>query len=413
MWRPDDAALLGRIEAELVFAALWRHEAGEAAPPHPRAAGLVSLLRSHPGGEARVARLVGARLERPHEAPAATDDLVGWVRNLRAADTPPRLAHHLALFYRRVAMATEGATARAAWRRSLAAWFAMTEEGAYLRRVGPAEAEAWSDDDVDARRSLAARQPLDELGRRAREGAAATTVEAAAALRALDGVAVAVAEAGLPVARGRALVAHASRLRAAAVEEALAPVAQHVADMVIRDAVAREGPAAMARVATIWHWSQRDEHVERFAVDEVTPLAWRIYQRASGFGALPELLAPIVPLVEALARRVEADPTAVAYAAPVAQMFVFRSEMARPLARRIELAERAVTLCPSHRNGRFVLASLLCRDVKRQLDGGFWRVVDRAAMEATLDRAATLNPNARALDALRKRLASRPRLRLW
>ena len=46
VWRPDDAALLTRLENEQLLGALWRLRTYPSAPPpHPRAAGLVHLLR--------------------------------------------------------------------------------------------------------------------------------------------------------------------------------------------------------------------------------------------------------------------------------------------------------------------------------------------------------------------------------
>ena len=45
MWRPEDQALLGRLEDELVLERLFRHHVGTLAKehmPHPRAAGLVA-----------------------------------------------------------------------------------------------------------------------------------------------------------------------------------------------------------------------------------------------------------------------------------------------------------------------------------------------------------------------------------
>lgn len=406
MWRPEDDALLQRIEDEFVIEAVWRRETGGARPLHPRAAGLVAMLRTLPGGTDVIEEAGRALAAHPDATLPDPGGLSLLLRPASMRGLSGPLLHHLAVFHERVAAATSAEVAFGARLRALAAWFAMSHDDDYLCAVIEGALGDVSEDDLRAHRALAMRRPLDELGRRARAGARERDADSHAALRALAATEQAARLAGLSSAQARPLVLHAERLRAGAIDAALAPIANAVADLVARNAHESEGPAVMARVVEVWHWSGWDEHVERFAVDEVTPVAWTIYQRETGYTHLRHLITPLVPLVERLAQRVSEDPTAIAYAAPVAQMYVFRSGMASEVDERIRLAERAVAVCPSHRNGRFVLAGLLCTEVRRRLDRGFWMMGDRAELERKLDRAAELNPDTKGLVTLRERLAS-------
>src|SRR5262249_12691867 len=112
------------------------------------------------------------------------------------------------------------------------------------------------------------------------------------------------------------------------------------------------------RIADAWAWCERDEAVERFCVDQVTPIAWESY-RESAWGPIRELLGPCEALFDSLEARHLARPGEFAYAAKCAQVLVFRSEAETDRAREWALAERALKVCPSHRNGRLVMAHLL------------------------------------------------------
>lgn len=406
MWRPEDDALLQRIEDELVIDALWRRETGGAQPLHPRAAGLVAILRAVPGGAVVVeeaGRVLTAQPGAPLPDPGGLSMLL---RPTSMGGLPGDLLHHLAIFHERVAGATSADVAFGARLRALAAWFAMTHDEGYLTTLIEGTLGDVSEDDLRAHRTLAMRRPLDELGRVARSGARDLDASSHAALRSLAATEHAARLADLSSAQTRPLVLHAERLRAGAIDAALTPMANAVAELVARNAHESEAPAVMEQVVEVWRWSGWDEHVERFAVDEVTPVAWTIYQRQASYAHLRRLIAPLVPLVERLAQRIAEDPTAIAYAAPVAQMYVFRSEMTSDFDERVRLAERAVAACPSHRNGRYILASLMCTDVRRKLDRGFWMMGARTDLERKLDRAAELNPDAKGLAGLRERLAS-------
>ena len=172
-----------------------------------------------------------------------------------------------------------------------------------------------------------------------------------------------------------------------------------------------KAPALFERVAAVWAWSMQDESVEVFAIEQAAPIAWEI-QRESRWDDLRRLLSPLFPLSERLAQRIEADPTRIAYAGPCAQMYVFRVEMERDLDKRLDLAERSVKLCPTHRNGRLVLASALCDKAIRIITPSGWHAgaeaLDQA--DALVRRAEQLFPALNKLEHVKKRLAERRRV---
>src|SRR5690606_29394461 len=124
-WRPEDEALLSRLEDEEVLERLWA-AIGEGSPaPHPRASGLVAELRALEDGRAAVEQ-------------AARGDVSALVRLVNKPDPAaltPALAHHLALLHARVASAHERASdpmkrGAAEWPRlrSIAMWLWLAEE---------------------------------------------------------------------------------------------------------------------------------------------------------------------------------------------------------------------------------------------------------------------------------------------
>jgi hypothetical protein len=398
MWRPEDAALLARLEEELLLRRLWRSQAGSADPPHPRAAGMLGLARRLPGG----AEAVTAALKGDLAA------LLALLQPARFEGYPPALLHHVALYFDSVAGAIATSAPEAAVEarvRSMAAWLALGEEKSYLRALAGAVVTSASRDlDLDQAAAEAPLALLSDLGLEARAGARDRTLGARSALRTLGRVAEAGAIAGCAPAVIKAIVRRAESLRTTAVDEALSPLLEAITEASMRGDLAESGPELLARVAAVWRWADEDEAVEHFAVEQTTPIAWEVY-RESRWPELRRLLDPIEPLIDRLARRIESDPTKIAYAAACAQMFVFRSEAHQSVDRQLELAERGVKLCPTHRNGRLILAYLLCDRAKRMIDGPVWVSAgdcDRAA--ALIQRAETLYPDSKALPPAREKL---------
>jgi hypothetical protein len=405
VWQADSEALLGRLEDELTMERLWREEVGVGPPPHPRASGMIRLLRASPGSTAVIDAVLEAL------ALGAAPDLAALraltrPASLRGAD--PRLLHHLAVYHGRVADAWRARAPAASGElelRALAAWLALREERSYLGGLGRAVlGQAAGDEAVRAAIDPAVWAPLERLGTRALRGARRLSSASSAAFELLGRVTSACVLGGCSVGLQKQVEARAERLRAAAVEEALGPVGEALTEATAAGRLAERGPALMQHVALVWRWSAGDEHVERFAVDRAMPIAWELYRDDAGWQRLRLLLAPIEPLVDRLAGRVEHDRARLAYAAPVAQMMVFRAELAPSLDEQRRHAERAVALCPSHRNGRLVLAALLVQQASERLARGIVLPDERARLRAELDRAAALYARTTGLDELYARL---------
>jgi hypothetical protein len=137
----------------------------------------------------------------------------------------------------------------------------------------------------------------------------------------------------------------------------------------------------------------------------VEKIGWELY-RARRYDDLRRLLEPYRPVFESLAARIAADPSEIAYASTCAQMFVFSAELGKTASDRRALAERAISICPTHRNARLILASALCDDAMaamRKLDVfNASREVPR--IEALLARAESLYPQSTNLPIARRML---------
>lgn len=396
VWRPEDEALLERLEDEVVLSRLFRHHVGELARndvPHPRAAGLVAAARALPGG----AEAVRAALD---------GDVTKLARLVEAAPMrarPPELLHHTALYYARVASALEGSFPDAAangWMRSLAAWLALGEERSYLARLE----DAILGDGAQARRAKdktgvlipPERVPLEvlaDLGKRAENSSRDLAPAGRAALLALAWVGEAGRIGGVPDEVTRRAQRDAARWRNAALDAALAVIGEALDESNMRGELTTGGRTILLRALNVWVWSGNDEAVEEFVIDRLSTVGWELY-RARNWDALRFTFDPFRPMIDTMARRIENDPSKIAFAAPCAQMFVFLTDMELNRARKRELAERAVRICPTHRNSRLNLASLLVDeglDSMRQMVL-FARKEELERVEALLQRAESLYP---------------------
>ena len=403
MWRPEDEALLGRLEDELVLERLFRHHVGSLAKehmPHPRAAGLIAAARTLAGGEAAVR--------------AALDgDVTGLARLIEAAPMrarPPSMLHHVALYFGRVASTLERVTPDAAanaWMRSLAAWLALGEEHAYLARLEDAITAEPKDLERNGAKHQAAkdrrgilippeRVPLElvsDLGRRA-EGTSRDLAPAGrAALLALGWVGEAARIAGASADTTSRVLQAAERNRNAALDAALAVIGEALDEANVRGELTTSGPSILLRALQVWAWSGNDEAVEQFVVDRLATMGWELY-RAHAWDALRRAFDPFRPMIDHLARRIEHDPSKIAFAAPCAQMLVFLTDVERVPLRKLEIAERAVRICPSHRNGRLNLAALLVEQALTSMRQMvlFARKDELERVEKLLARAESLYP---------------------
>lgn len=406
MWRPEDEALLGRLEDEDVIDRLFRHDVGALAArtrPHPRAAGLIAAARTLEGGEAAVSA-------------ALSGDVSKLARLLEARpmrDRPPAMLHHVALYYGKVARALEGVAPDAAanaWTRALAAWLALGEERTYLARLEDAILG-------DAKRANERtgvlippeRVPLEivaDLGRRAEGTSRDLAAPGRAALLALSWVGEAARIAGVGDDATRRAEHAAERRRNAALDAALAVVGEALDEAHLQDRLATDGRPILLRALQVWTWAAEDEAVEQFVVDRLATIGWELY-RARSWDALRYTFEPFRPLIEHFASRIEHDASKIAFAAPCAQMFVFLTDIEPVFTKKLELAERAVRICPSHRNGRLNLASLLCDQAIASM-GQMVLFASRNELdrvEKLLERAESLYPQSTELPEAKATLA--------
>jgi hypothetical protein len=367
---------------------------------HPRASGIVAAIRQLPGGaEAASAALAGdiGRLAR-------------FVSELRLRELPPALVHHLALFHGQAARALEGRAPDAAsnaWVHALSAWLVLAEERAYVANLedavlgsaGPAGARARVAAVRDAvRPESVALELVADLSRRSEAGARALSAEGRAALMALARTeeAAKIAEASPTTTQKTRAIAE--RRRTAAIGEALD-------EATVRGELAKDGGPILLRAIPVWTWTSFDEAVEQFVVDRIDKIGWELY-RARNWDALQYLLGPFRPMFDSLASRIEKDPSAIAYAAGCAQMFVFLAEVTGPLEDKLALAERSLRICPTHRNGRLVLAAALSDQATDAMRGMtvFAKRAELDRVEALLARAESLYPQTKSLPAARANL---------
>ena len=410
MWRPEDEALLGRLEDEVALERLFRHHVGTLAKdhmPHPRAAGLIAAARALTGGDVAVRAALGGDVTK----------LARLVEEPPMRQRPPEMLHHLALYYGRVASTLERVAPDAAanaWMRSLAAWLALGEERTYLARLEDAVLGEPANGAKNAKNANAAKDvkragvliapekvPLElvsDLGRRAEGTSRDLAPPGRAALLALAWVGEAARIAGVSAdATARAEQA-AERNRNAALDAALSVIGEALDEANMRGELTTSGHAILLRALQVWAWSGNDEAVEQFVVERLATIGWELY-RAHAWDALRRAFDPFRPMIDHLARRIEHDPSKIAFAAPCAQMLVFLTDVEPVPFRKLELAERAVRICPTHRNGRLNLAALLIEQALKSMRQMvvFARKDDLAQIEKLITRAESLYPTSKEL----------------
>ena len=404
-WRPEDEALLQRLEDEALFERVWRDLGGaDATLPHPRAAGVLQSLRETDEGARALARAnvgdTAPLLAILHQPPAAG----------------PRLAHHLALLHGRLADVLERAddagrraSAEQARLRSLGHWLALAADATYLREMGDAVVGAsLPAHEIQKAATDAPFEPIERLGRKAKAGARELGEPARLALRVLARMRVACDAAGVSDELRRKVEGRARREREAAIDAATARVDGAIEEALVRDAPTGELVSLLWDGVAVWRWSDRDEQVERYLVQRITPALWQRYH-ARRWDDVRALLHPLEEPLEHLARLIETDPTKLAYAAPCAQMYVFRAEVAPSFEAQLALCERAVALCSTHRNGRLILADLLVERALRVVDKSMpWATGDALSKAAAdVKRAEELYPTLKRLPDAKQRLKAK------
>ena len=175
-------------------------------------------------------------------------------------------------------------------------------------------------------------------------------------------------------------------------------------DPLCLDARAADGgialaPRHMRELAEIWLWTGRSEHVEAFFVEQVTPISWQLTREDDMF-KLRQVLAPALDVLFSLEARILRDPmTHVARAAGCAEVLLFWAS-AGDSKDYSTFVERALAVCPSHRNARQSMAHVLCERAKARLGAANAHNARHAIREATMlhERARGLFPMGRSVD---------------
>jgi hypothetical protein len=413
-WRDDDEVLLARLEDRELVRQLWRAQAPamHPEPPH-RAEVLVRQLRSIPEAAEALARARAGQVEA----------LYPWLTLDGLAGRTGALIHATALWYERLgeAFGTAAREARADGRvdeqlaaaaehssvRAMGLWLVLAEERSFLSGLGRQVAgPSLPAGEAERIAVAAATRSFEELGETARLGARELDLDSSQALRLLGFAPEACRIARLSSSAAAAHLGRAERLRADAIDEALSPSLGALREAKLSKDPIRASVEPLRRIAGAWRWSGFDAAVERCAAEEVEALGWEVY-RESRWSELRTLLEPCMSLFESLERRMLASPSAeLSHRAKCAQLLVFRSEADMDPAREWAFAERALAVCPSHRNARLVLAHLACDRAIRRLDRATFLTVASDLSEATglVARAEQLFPQGRRMEEAHRKL---------
>ena len=393
-WSVRDEALFLRVCDEETANRVAQLHVGRPVTLHPRAGGLIALLRR--SGLARDALDLAMR--------GNADPLLRVLFTDRLADEPPALLHARAIYFDAVARmlpVTEEARAVESWVRSLAAWLALQKERRYLTAfaadvLGRPSAEdtrisvdhAWA---VIAKHSEQAHAGATSLDRAAR----LHVLVLRSASRACDLAGLLAKEAVSVTSRTEAALADVA-------DASLRPIADALETAEAANAPAEERGRLLHRVTAAWYFCAFDPIAEQFAVDRATPIAWEIYRQPEN-QRNRSFLEPLMPLYDSLARRIATDPLHFAYAARCAEIMLFYAELEPSLEAQIKGVEQILTLCPTHSNGRLVLAQYLCTKALRVLSG-IPTLGNLKEAETLIARAEALHPDTKQIATAKARL---------
>jgi hypothetical protein len=339
--------------------------------------------------------------------------LAALLEPLSVEPPSPEVAHHLALLHARFAETTaEHERALSHLERSLVLWLRLWGEGSYLAALG-AKIAGDGAPAILAGLPVALLEPLAAALRLGRREPTPAARRAMAVLRAAGGLA---ARAGLPDERRADVAALAAGLRGAVVREVLDEARIMAEQIDPLRAPHEERAAPFHLVLTFTSWAGFDPETLVFLLDQAQDQAWELY-RAHRMPDVRALLAPLRPAIDELEARIAKDTGLLAYRALSAQMFTFLGETEGDLRAAIALLERAVAVCPTHRNARLILAGFLLEDATRKLAGlptiglfGAGEVRRRGLDELRRlrDRALELWPEAKVPTPLSNALPSEP-----
>lgn len=406
--RPEDHALLLRLEAELALAAVLAGTGIDTLPP--RASGMIELLRAHEGDALIVDALRG------HAAPLRNRLLRGPLREL-----PSELVHHLAVLAdHALDLALSPSVSdhdthlplHLALDRAMHAWLELgRDHAALLRTTARAAASTISAASVERLARALPLRGIERVAEIARRGLLAREHAGHVAVLALRDLLEALPSFALPAD----LAQRASASARAALDELAMSWLVRFRDaldaVMAREWSGADAAAIFADAAKSWDWLGGEPEVERHVLTALPELAWPLYRKRA-MRELGELLSPIMPLAWALEARVLEDraPTEgsprldrdLAYVAPCAQALVFWAEIPREVDLALPRIERAYALCPTLRNARVVLAHVLCDRAEHTLARR--EIFPAHPARADVERAASVFPELSRLEALKKRV---------
>lgn len=394
-WEPIDDAITERLHEEATLAELLRLECGVLSASHKASVGSVLVRELY--------RLTGGAALRERA-------LAGDLAPLRTAcrdpgpGASPELHHARAIFWGKVARSLNQASGTAGDDLSntmearileQTAWFCLWTRPDYVRAVAK-RIGAPVDDRAIESLVLA---PLTALVREAREAHATRDPRGTTALEILRRFDACARHAGLERAALSRVSATVDRESYAIVDDALSALRDAMVDARAADGGVGLAPQHMRELAAIWLWTGRSEHVEAFFVEQVTPISWQLTREDDMF-KLRQVLAPALDVLFSLEARILRDPmTHVARAAGCAEVLLFWAS-AGDSKDYAALVERALAVCPSHRNARQSMAHVLCERAKARLGAATVQNARHALREATMlhERARGLFPMGRGVD---------------
>ncbi|MFT5356585.1 MAG: hypothetical protein ACI9KE_003810 [Polyangiales bacterium] len=391
-WREEDEAFYQRLrdkERTVLLVKILRDGAAETSE---RAQGLSALLR-----EDSLGREAFTRAEAGDGKALRTLLFCSTYAGKR-----PGLLHHLALLHGQAAAARTGDAAVTHTLHALGAWGALLAEGRYLDRLAK---EVAPELDESARKTAiraAVLAPLEDFRVRALSDAAGRGPNAHAGLRlhARRGELSALVGGEAP-----GLDLELRSLGGEITDAAIEPIERALDDA----ATAQPGTLQvdlLAKLASLGDWAGGSREVDHRFLERAMPIAWTLY-KGSDKSLVARFVATTKECVDRCATRVLMDPSELAQASRVAQMLVFRAESVRTLSEQVTAIEKALEVCPTHRNGRLVGADIFAfRGLERlrgasPLSGS--KPVDAAFQDAK--RARELWPRCKRLTRLMDELA--------
>lgn len=339
-FRPDDDALLARLEEEVAAGHFWRAVSTPDFPQPPRLAGIFAAL-----GVERSEAIAAV------EAGRTESFLARLVDGASTGTLPAAAIHAAAVLFERLAPLPRFAgtdRGRALELASLRAWCRLTEKPDLLR--GIAEAAAGEDAakiDLEILIQDLPFHTLEAIEKRALIGARERTAASRSALQLLG------TAASLENNRyGRRAKIAIDRILDEATAAPLEAI--HEAKAQESDKLAED---ALMALAAVWQWADRPLVLETQTLEMADHFLWA-WNKADGKGPLKErTMRNLAPLVDSLATRIERDSTEMfAWSALCAQSLIFLSDDLLTQGDRVAAAERAVRVCPTHRNARSRLA---------------------------------------------------------